>query len=221
MKFSIINGSPRGKSSNSRIILEKVLEGFNSVESSYIFEDDYLKTSKDQQKIMHMFETSDILIIAFPLYTDAMPGIVKQLIEAIDISKINKNLRLGFIVQSGFPESYHSEFVRNYLKKLCKRIKVEYIGTAIKGGVEGLKIQPKWMTQKYMSLFYQLGRQLAINWVFDVEIMEKLAQPRHLKGSRLFFTKVFIKLGMANFYWNSQLKQNKIFDQRFAKPYTE
>lgn len=221
MKLSIINGSPRGKSSNTRIILEKIQEGFSSVDSTFELEEAYIKSEKDKSKLTRMFETADILIIGFPLYTDAMPGIVKQLFEALDPKKVKKDLRLGFIVQSGFSESYHSEFVKAYLAKLCKRLGVEYIGTAIKGGVEGIKVQPKWTTKKYLSLFYDLGQQLALDWKLDENTIEQLAKHKHLTGSRLMLTKFFIKTGLANFYWNSQLKENNAFDNRFAKPYTE
>lgn len=221
MKLSIINGSPRGKSSNTRILLEKIQDGFSSVDSNYEFEEAYVKSEKDKGKFTHMFETSDIVIIGFPLYTDSMPGIVKELFEALDTSKIKDNLRLGFLVQSGFSESYHSEFVKAYLAKLCQRLKVEYIGTAIKGGVEGIKIQPKWVTKKYLSLFFDLGQHLALDWELEENTIERLAQPKHLAGSRLLLTKFFIKTSLANFYWNSQLKENKAFDKRYAKPYSE
>ncbi len=221
MKLSIINGSPRGKSSNSRIILEKIKEGFSSKENKFEFEEAYIKSKKEKLTVIKMFETSDILIIGFPLYTDAMPGIVKEMFETINPASIKKDLRLGFVVQSGFPESYHSEFIKAYLARLCQRLKVEYIGTAIKGGVEGLKIQPQWMTKKYLSLFYDLGQQLALDWSFDENIMKQLSLPKHLAGSRLVLTKLLNKTGLANFYWNSQLKSNKAFDKRYARPYSE
>lgn len=195
------------------------MDGFSSLDTSFEFEEAYIKSEKDKQRLTSMFETSDILIIGFPLYTDAMPGIVKELFEALNPKTTKKDLRLGFVVQSGFSESYHSEFIKAYLAKLCQRLKVEYIGTAIKGGVEGIKAQPKWTTKKYLSLFYDLGQQLALEWVLDENTIERLSQPKHLTGSRLMLTKFFIKTGLANFYWNSQLKENKAFDQRFAKPY--
>lgn len=132
----------------------------------------------------------------------------------------NKKLKLGFIVQSGFPESYHSLFLKKYLDKLAKRLEIDYLGTAIKGGVEGIKIQPKWMT-RYLDLFYDLGHHLALDWVFDEKIIHKLAKPDHMKTLRLFFFKLLIISGLSNYYWDKQLKENKAYDHRFAKPYTE
>jgi FMN-dependent NADH-azoreductase len=220
MKLSIINGSPRGKSSNTKILLDKFLEGFCSVESDCKPEIAYLKSAKHKSGLIQIMETSDILIIAFPLYTDAMPGIVKEFIEQIDPATFkNKGLKLGFIVQSGFPESHHSEFIKRYLDKLARRIGIDYLGTVIKGGVEGIKVQPKWMTRRYLDLFYDLGQQLALDWTFSQEIIKRLAKPKQMSGLRLMTFKLVLKLGLGNFYWDMQLKNNNAFDQRFAKPY--
>ena len=44
MKLSLINGSPRGKSSNTKIILDKFLEGYCSVDGNFELEEAYLTT---------------------------------------------------------------------------------------------------------------------------------------------------------------------------------
>lgn len=221
MKLSIINGSPRGRSSNTKIITDKVMEGFKSVDDTFKIEEFFLASKKDQIEAIIALENSDIVLIGFPLYTDAMPGIVKEFFETIDLQQFdNKKLKLGFIVQSGFPESYQSNFLKKYLDKLAQRLEVDYLGTVIKGGVEGIKIQPKWMT-RFLDLFYDLGQHLALEWEFDQKIINRLAKPDHLKSTRLFFFKLMMKTGLSNFYWNKQLKENNAYDLRFAKPYTE
>ena len=85
MKLTVINGSPRGKSSNSKILLDRMLDGFRSVETGYIIEEFFLKGRKNHLVAAEALQHSDIVIVAFPLYTDAMPGIVKEFIEAIDL----------------------------------------------------------------------------------------------------------------------------------------
>lgn len=220
MKLSIINGSPRGKNSNTKLLVEKFLEGFSSVDNNFELKAVFLKTENDKEKLIRIFTDSDILIIAFPLYTDAMPGIVKEYFESLSqLRNSNPDLRLGFIVQSGFPESYHSSFLSKYLKKLANRLGVQYLGTAIRGGIEGIKVQPKWMTRKTYELLYDLGQHLALEWEYNPELLNRMAKPGHLKGLRLQLFKLMGKLGIANFYWNSQLKKNKAFDIRYAQPY--
>jgi hypothetical protein len=128
-------------------------------------------------------------------------------------------MKLGFIVQSGFPEGYHSTFVTRYLDKLTRRLGVNSLGTVIRGGVEGLQIQPRWMT-RYLDLFYELGQHLALEHEFNKEIMGRLRKPEHLKGMNLIMYKLLRMTGLSNYYWNNMLKENNAFEERYAKPYS-
>jgi hypothetical protein len=198
-----------------------MLDGFRSVERGYAIEEIFLKGRKKHLAAAEALQHSDIVILAFPLYTDAMPGIVKEFIETIDLKSFrNHSLKLAFLVQSGFPEGHHSTFVKRYLDKLATRLGVEYLGTIIKGGVEGLQIQPNWMT-RYLDLFYELGQHLALEHELHPGILEKLGKPEHLRGMRLLSYKLLRATGLSNFYWNSQLKQNKAYDRRYARPYNQ
>ena len=218
MKLCIINGSPRGRSSNSKILTDRFVEGFRSVESHCEITEVFIKN--EREKAVELLQSSDIAIVIFPLYTDAMPGIVKQWIEMLGRAAFDHpKLKLGFIVQSGFPEGHHSEYVKRYLDKLAGRLRVDYLGTVIKGGVEGIKVQPAWMTRKYLQLFYDLGQHLALAWEFDPQTTDRLRHPEHLGRFSLLFYRILIKSGMAGFYWNKQLKDNNAFETRFAKPY--
>ncbi len=220
MKLCIINGSPKGKSSNSKVLTDRFTSGFCSVESHCELTEVFIK--KDIEKAVKQLSISDIAIIVFPLYTDAMPGIVKEWIELLGKQHfIRSQLKLGFIVQSGFPEGHHSVYVKRYLDMLAKRLQVNYLGTVIKGGVEGIKDQPKWMTRKYLQLFYDLGQHLALTWEFDPSILKRLGKPDHLNRLSLFIYKLLIKTKLSNFSWDGMLKKNKAYDQRFAKPYYE
>jgi NAD(P)H-dependent FMN reductase len=220
MKLTCINGSPRGQSSNSKVLLGKFLEGFRSVENGYAIEEVYLKGGKNHAAALEAFQSSDIVLFAFPLYTDSMPGIVKEFFETIDLKSFdNASLKLGFLVQSGFPEGHHSVYVKRYLDKLARRLGVDYLGTIIRGGVEGLQIQPRWMT-RYLDLFYELGQQFALEMEFNQSILEKLKKPVHLNRRAANIYRILRWLGLTNYYWNSQLKKNNAYGQRYARPYT-
>jgi len=166
-----------------------------------------------------MVRDADYVIIIFPLYADSMPGRVKAFIESLDKSTIWAHKKIGFIVQSGFPEAHHSIFVERYLHRLTDRLGAEYLGTVIKGGVEGIQIMPKWMTKKLFKQFYELGKIFGIEGQFDPFICEQLAKPYKLSKIRLAFFKLILKTGLNDFYWNSQLKKNNAFGKRFARPY--
>lgn len=217
MQLAIINGSPRYKNSNSAILVQQFLKGFqyNSVTTL-----SYLSGAENRKKAVADFASSDTVLIIFPLYTDCMPGIVKEFFEdLIKIESIGQK-KIGFIVQSGFPESIHSIALERYLEKLTKRLGHIYLGTVIKGGVEGIKIMPPGMTKKLFSQFEQLGRYFAEFQNFDPQIMKQLRNPYRLSPLRIMFFKLMSKTGLTNYYWNMNLKKNNAFEKRFDKPFS-
>lgn len=219
MQLTIFNGSPRGKKSNTSILLNQFTNGFNQNNNPQ-FNIAYLIHTKNLQKYVDLFKDSEYVIIAFPLYTDAMPGIVKYFIEALEpLCGRKNNPRLGFIVQSGFPEPIHSRFVEKYLEKLANRLDCEYLGTVVRGGIEGIKIMHPWMTKKLFNTFYKLGVYFSQHNSFDQELLKELAPREKLSAVRIQIFKLMQKIGISNFYWDSQLKKNGVFDKRFDQPF--
>jgi NAD(P)H-dependent FMN reductase len=217
MKLTIFNGSPRRNKSNSTLLTHHFLKGYNS-HDNHIVDSFYLAdTSKTAQHIENFRET-DVAIIIFPLYTDAMPGQVKYFLELIDNIE-SKGKTVGFIVQSGFPEAHHSIFVERYLEKFARRKGWNYLGTIIKGGVEGIQIMPPSMTNKLFTNFENLGKAFAETGKFDPVITKKLRKPYRLNRLSIAVYRLMILTGMSNYYWNSKLKEHNAFDKRFAQPY--
>ncbi len=222
MKLTIINGSPRGKSSNTKILVEHFITGFIPFDGE-VQDIIYLKTEKNEDRLKQVFLEAQNLIVAFPLYTDAMPAIVKAYIEVlVPLCQAETNKpNLGFIVQSGFPEAKHTTFIEPYLKKLSHRLGCHYIGTIIKGGVEGIKMQPLWMTKKYREKFEQLGTHFAKTGEFNADIVKKLAKPYMLPAVMRIGMRVMKFLGLMDGYWNNLLKENDAYQKRYATPYTK
>ena len=129
------------------------------------------------------------------------------------------NPPIGYIVQSGFSEAIHSRFVEKYFIKLTKRLNSEYLGTIIKGGVEGVQVKPGWMTKKLFDFFNKLGKIYGETGKFDEKIINQLAKPEKLTAGAILFYKILDKTGLTNFYWNSLLKKNNAFEKRFDTPY--
>ena len=220
MKLTVFNGSPRGKESNTAILLEHFLKGFMETEGNS-YELEYI-ADNDEGKLIEMFKDASNVIVAFPLYTDCMPGIVKSFIESLKpFCGKQGNPSIGFMVQGGLPESYQSRFVERYLEKLAKRLNCQYAGCIVKGGIEGIRIMPQFMVKKIFNHFYEMGKIYGKFGKFDEELLKKLAKPELLPGwRRLFFR--FVKLtGMVNIYWDRQLKENNAFEKRFDKPYED
>lgn len=221
MKISIFNGSPRLKTSNTNILLEKFCAGFMETPGN-CFELAYLASDSDAAVGKKLFKDAEAVIIAFPLYADSIPAKTKMFIESLKEFKGKKNNpQLGFIVQSGFPEGIHCAYVEKYLKKLCVRLGCFYLGTIIKGGVEGIQIMPPSMTKKLFSDFTELGRIFGRTECLDKPIISKMRLP-YKYSPLLYPVYVLMKLfGLTDWYWNSWLKRNKAFEKRFDKPYAK
>lgn len=219
MRLAIFNGSPRMRSSNSRILIEHFLDGF-ARRSSDAVTVAMIGRKNEREKRLSLFRESDHCIIVFPLYTDCMPGIVKEFFEDLFALTHAERKRIGFIVQSGFPEAVHSVYVARYLEKLCTRLNAEYTGTVIRGGVEGMQAMPVWMTGRLRRTFERLGEYYAETGRFSAALRAELARPYLLSPARKFIMRIMLRTGLANFYWNSRLKQHHAFEKRFARPFS-
>jgi NAD(P)H-dependent FMN reductase len=220
MKLLIINGSPRGVKSNSTLLAEKFLEGYESVNKESLGQLRIVKSSETALIPEQILSATHIVMI-FPLYTDAMPAVVMKFFEEVYASGVLNGKQLGFVVQSGFPEAIHSVTLEKYLQKLAKRLNAEYLGTVIKGGVEGIQIMPPSMTKKLYTNFRLLGKHFAKTGQFEPGIKETLMTPYKLSTGKVAIYKLGAKTGLTNFYWNSKLKEHNAMAKRDAKPFAD
>ena len=219
MKLAIFNGSPRGKNSNTKLLLEHFRNGFETNGGEVISYDYFIQEKKINDQVQH-FKEAENIFIAFPLYVDSVPGIVKKFIEEIG-NFDGSGKRVLFLVQSGFPEGIHSEGVKKYLQFLTKRWNMDLMGIIVKPGVEGIKIMPKWITKKLFQKMNLFGAQIALTQKTDEYDLKKLAKPYKFSKFRIMVFKIMKIIGLANFYWNMNLKKHNAFERRFDSPYLE
>ena len=218
MKLTVFNGSPRGKGGNTKLYLDNFINGFQANEGN-TYELAYLNHVKSQEKFVKLFEESDNVVIAFPLYCDAMPAMVKTFIESLEpLCGRKGNPNIGFIVQSAFPEAHQSRYVERYLKKLASRLGCNYIGTIVKGQGHGANEMPKSF-KKPFAMFYQLGQIFGKTGEFDMELLRKVAGPEKLSKLMLAIFGLLYKTPIGSKYWDDRLKANGAYEKRFDKPY--
>lgn len=219
MRYCVFNGSPRGKSGNTHILLKKVVEGIESTDSLEIIWF-HLKDIQDREAATIAFRTADVALLGFPLYTDAMPGLTKAFIEGLaPFEGLEGNPRMAFLVQSGFPEAHHSRFVERYLKKLAQRLNANYAGTVIKGGCEGVRIRQEEKNQALFKLLYELGVDLAQAGMFNQERLQQLVKPERYPRILAPLFRLVLCLPVTQSFWISQLKRNGAYDARDARPF--
>ncbi len=217
MKLAIFNGSPRGKNSNTTILLNHFQKGFAD-NGGQVTTYDYLINEKQLKKHVWDFRSAEAILLAFPLYIDSMPSIVKAFIEEIgNYDGVGK--KVLFLVQSGFPESVHSTYVKKYLELLADRWGMENLGVIIKPGVEGLKMKPESWNKKVYQGMKRFGTILALDKSLDERLLKKFANPFRFTKFRITIFNMLKYTGLVNYYWDFNLKKNNAFGNRFDMPY--
>lgn len=209
-KLIIYNGSPRLKQSNTELILSYVQA---HVQAEIEIRD--LKQTHLWEQWSTSFSKEDYVIFALPLYVHAMPSHVMAFIEKLPRSQGG----LGFIVQSGFPESSQSYYLEAVVEQIVLKLGRKYMGIAIKGGVEGLNLRPEKGQIQIMKLFADLIEGIAQNGVMSESHISQLAGKANLSLDSETLPESIKSPDSANFYWDMLLEQNQAFDKRFDMPY--
>jgi hypothetical protein len=166
------------------------------------------------------FASAECAWLGFPLYTDAMPGIVKRFIEALEpLAGRANNPPLGFLVQSGFPEGLHSRYIERYLEKLAARLGSPYLGTIVRGNGEGVRIMPPKMNQELFGNLQSLGAGLAGHGRLDPVLLARIATPERFPFYMGPVFQLFLRLPAAHSYFDDMLKKNGVYEQRFERPF--
>ena len=219
----LLNGSPRGERSNSMKMLARVAEGWQRG-GGQAPEVLHLARRSGFDRAVEAFAESDAMLLGMPLYTDAMPGVVKLYIEAIaprvEVAAAGgRNPTLGFLVQSGFPEALHSRPVERYLEKLARRLGSAYAGTIVRGAGESIHMMPDETNKKLWAHLRTLGEQLAQNGRFGKAELKAVAGNERFSAPASALLSVVCRLSAVQFMWNPQFKKNGVWKKRFAAPY--
>jgi hypothetical protein len=216
-RLTLFNGSPRGRKGNTALMLEQLALGFGQPAETY-----QLVRLRETESMVQAFSQAECVILGFPLYTDAMPAVVKHFIEALEpLTARGINPPLGFLVQSGFPEGLHSRYLERYLEKLAARLGSPYLGTIVKGNGEGTRVMPPPMTRDLFANLQSLGAGLASQGNLDPFLLNKVASPERYPAFLNPLFQVVVRLPVAHGYFDGMLKQNGAFTQRHAQPFLE
>ena len=220
-RLTIFNGSPRGKTGNTQILLEQFAGGFET-NAGRSHETYHLNRVSDAERFQQAFAEAEHVLLGFPLYADGMPGIVKAFIETLEpFCGRKNNPSIGFLVQSGFPEAAHSRYVERYLEKLSVRLGCPYAGTIVKGNSEGVRFTPPEKKPALFEPLRRLGTDYGTTGQFDPKLLQELAKPERFPKWMTLMFQVLLKTKVANMYWDNQLNENGAYERRFARPYAQ
>ena len=217
----LLNGSPRGPRSNSMRMMTRIVEGWQAAggpEPTVL----HLVKRADFDRAVAAFPEAGTVLLGMPLYTDSMPGLVAEFVEALaPLVGREGNPRLAFLVQSGFWEPLHSRGLERYLAKLALRLGAPYAGTIVKGNGEALQAMPDEALGKLFGNLHVLGEQLAHAGRFEEQTLARVAGREQFSAATAAAVSLALKVPGGQFYWTQQLKKNGAWDRRFDAPYAK
>lgn len=217
MRLTIVNCSIH-KKGNTDLALKAFGSGFAKVPCNrvkYL----YIKDMDCSDSMDQVMESSDIILIGFPLTINFLPGDVLGFIHSLFLSKLKTNM--AFLVTSGFPESSHSQYVEAYLKGQTTKSNNNYLGTVIRGGFTGVNwLAPNPLSRIATSLLLKKiksgGKFLGKHYSFSDRILKKISWPYTLPKAILFLLSV---IGINHRHFNNNIMREKALPLMNDTPY--
>ncbi len=218
MSLIVYNGSPRGKRSNSTVIINWFLEGCDGKDIPIYYLN---KTKQHQDYAKEMVGYNDVLIV-FPLYVDGMPGQVKNFFEVLSKYKSElKDKHVTYIIHSGFSEAIQNRALERYLYRFSSIMEFNNHGVIIIPGSEGFRLMPPNMTRKKRLATVELSVEFISGVPYSEDALQLLRGKETLSPFGKIVFRILSKTGLTNFYWNKSLKSNMAYDKRFDAPYAD
>lgn len=144
----LLVGSPKkAKSSSDSLgsyLLNKLCEKGYSTNKIHILSSQ--KNSDTTQKLLESVDSSDIIILCFPLYVDSLPSSVIKTFELIaahrEKNTTDKKQSIIAIVNSGFPETLHGKLSLDICKCFANTVGFQWMGGLVFGGGGVIAGQP-------------------------------------------------------------------------------
>jgi hypothetical protein len=217
----LLNGSPRGASSNSMKMMSRVAEGWARGGAGTV-EVLHLARPSDFRRAVAAYPGVDTVLLGMPLYADAMPSLVKGYIEELAPRVgLPGNPRMAFLVQSGFSEAMHSRGVERYFEKLARRLGSPYAGTIVHGGGEQLRSMPEQASGKLWERLAVLGESLARDGRFDPALLPQVAGIERFNAPTAAALRVALRWPLPLVMWDAEMRKNGAYATRNARPYAE
>lgn len=208
MHLVIISGATRPQSkSNTAKVIDAFKQGFE--ENDNTTEVYYLSDRKQWESASKAFENNELILIAFPLYVENVPGILLEFLSGLSYKKTS-GTKLAFLIQGGFPEASQSRCCESFLKTLPTQFGCDYAGTLIKGDMFGTGLVDNKTRAKMISPFIEMGRTFARCGCFEKPAADAFCAPEYMTEkqirsynrvgkhvSRFFMGRIAKKLGCA------------------------
>ncbi|MCP4181164.1 MAG: hypothetical protein GY756_25650, partial [bacterium] len=236
-KILIINGSPRGKNGYTFHYLNRFIQGLEKGNGSIeVVELGKLKINPctgcyycwknntgrcvqkdDVNKIYDLYNESDLIIYAFTLYWDTVPGILKNFIERAfclehpymiqGITKtrhprrIKKDKSFFLFSVCGFPEQSHFDSVKEYFRNVSHNAHIPFLGGIYRSACMFLRNDPLYYKtyNQVLDSIYDAGESLYYNGKIEKKTVKRIEAKVSPKEFKIH----------ANKFWEKVVNKNK------------
>lgn len=139
MKILMICGSPRVTGSTSMYILEALKENLENQNEIIIYETSKLEAQNQMQQMISDIQSSDSIVLAFPLYVDGIPSNLLEVLKNIETSKSGKQkeIMVYSIVNNGFYDAVQNSIAIDMIWNWCEKCNMKK-GRALGIGAGGM-----------------------------------------------------------------------------------
>ena len=128
--YTLINGSPKFKDSNSQYFLNKIIVNLDEYNIFDIKKRNY-------EKVLNSINESEVIVFAFPLYVDSPPSIMLEFLDYIIDKKIDLEGKLIYtIINCGFREGKQNITAVIIIKRWCQKVNATYGSSILIGAGE-------------------------------------------------------------------------------------
>jgi len=140
MRVAFINGSPKVKTSASKVLLQALTAYFP--EKAQVVELEF-HSATIPKEAMETLHNADAWVFAYPLYVDGIPGhLLSCLTQLEKVSVQNQKISVYGIVNCGFYEGAQAEFALQVLENFCNKAGVTWGGGIGVGGGGAVEMLP-------------------------------------------------------------------------------
>jgi len=215
----LLVGSPRGKKSSSYALGSYLLVQLEAqgVQTETIYLYPALGSRERTQSLLEAVDAHDLIVLAFPLYVDNLPGPVIRSLELIAARCDGKPVRQAFaaIVNSGFPEASHNQTALAICAKFAGQAGFAWAGGLALGAGEAIVggkplEELSWRGRTIRASLDLAAQSLAIGNSIPAEAVALMAKERLPK--RLFFI-------LGNFGWKQRARKYGVQKSLRRQPY--
>jgi len=232
-KALLVIGSPKIKErSTSSIFGEYLLRNLTAGgwHSEVLTLKGHLNRRKGQLELCEAVDRSDLLILAFPLYIDALPFLVTKALEILGnhLKKTEKKKPQGIfvIINNGFPEFYQNALAVGICNSFAKQCEIPWVGSLAAGAGEALGAgqeltKPKRSGPPVHHVIKALdiaGNDLVKGSIVSMKAQDLISKVPIPILPFSIWRWLFPKFGAQ--FWNQKALENNVRkEEMYAKPY--